>query len=185
MTPRSTLAVADGAEPEAAARFGMWVFLGSDAMSFGALLAAYAVLRARAASWPEAAARLDLGLAALATFVLLASSLTMALAVDNVDRPRVARGWIGATLGLGVLFLALQALEDRGLWQRGVGFSADQAASTFFVATGWHGLHVAVGVLLLAGVVARGRLGALTAIALFWQFLDAVWMLLFTFLYLI
>jgi cytochrome c oxidase subunit III len=177
--------VADSAAPESVGRFGMWVFLVTDAMSFGALLLAYAVLRARAQSWPEAAARLDVPLASVATFVLLASSLTMALAVDNAATPGAARRWLLATLALGLGFLALQAFEYRALARHGIGFGSDQAASSFFVATGWHGLHVLAGVVVLAVVTARGRLGALPMVALFWQFLDAVWILLFTFLYLV
>ncbi|HEX8950357.1 MAG TPA: cytochrome c oxidase subunit 3, partial [Polyangia bacterium] len=154
------------ADEEPVARFGMWVFLVTDAMSFGALLLAYAVLRAGADAWP--AARLDLRLAAVATLALVASSLTL------------ARGRIVATLALGVAFLGLQALEYATLARHGVGFAADRAASIFFAATGWHGLHVVAGLVALA--VARRSPGG--AAALFWQFVDAVWIVLFTAFYL-
>jgi len=155
------------ADEEPDARFGMWVFLVTDAMSFGALLGAYAMLRAGAASWPHA--RLDLRLAAVATLALLASSVTLA-------RRRVV-----ATLVFGVVFVVLQAAEYATLARHGVGLAADRAASIFFAATGWHGLHVIAGLVALA--VAR-RSASRAAAALFWQFVDAIWILLFTAFYL-
>lgn len=154
------------ADEEPVARFGMWVFLVTDAMSFGALLLVYAVMRAGADAWPATAARLDLRLAAVATLALLGSSLTLA-------RRRVA-----ATLALGAAFLALQAFEYATLARHGVGFGSDRAASIFFAATGWHGLHVVAGLLALA--LARRS----SAAALFWQFVDAMWIVLFTAFYL-
>lgn len=163
----SQAAVADSAARAPIARFGMWVFLVTDAMSFGAFLLSYALLRARAESWPDTAARLDLPLASLATVLLLASSLTL------------ARGRVVATIALGAAFVGLQAFEWITLGRHGVGFAADRAASSFFVLTGWHGLHVLVGLVLLAVA------GARRPIALFWQFVDAVWIVLFTVLYLL
>jgi len=164
----------------------MWTFLASDAMSFGGLLVAYAVLRTRADAWPAAAARLDVPLAAVLTLVLLASSLTVALAADaaRAGRARATAGWLGATLALGAAFLGGQAWEWHALAHHGVGFAADQAASTFYAITGWHGAHVAAGLVYLGVVLARRRGEAVASAALFWQFLDAVWMVLFTAVYL-
>lgn len=158
--------VADSAAEEPVGRFGMWVFLVTDAMSFGALLLTYALLRVRAESWSDVAAKLDLPLAALATLLLLFSSLTM------------ARGRVVATLALGAAFVALQAFEWIALGRHGVGLGADRAASSFFVVTGWHGLHV------LAGLVLVAVRGAHRPVVLFWQFVDAVWIVLFTVFYL-
>lgn len=155
---------------EPVARFGMWIFLVTDAMSFGALLSAYAVLRARAESWPDMAARVSLPLGAVATLVLLASSLTL------------ARGKRLATLALGVAFLGAQAIEYTLMARHGAGFGRDPAASIFFATTGWHGLHVVAGVIALA--CARGNNVAAGSPALFWQFVDAVWIILFAAFYL-
>ena len=155
---------------EPVARFGMWVFLVTDAMSFGALLCVYAVERARAERWPDVAARLNLPLAAVATLLLLASSLTL------------LRGKRAATLALGVAFVGAQAFEYATLARHGVRFSADAAASIFFAATGWHGLHVVAGLIALA--CARRDEIAAGSPALFWQFVDAVWIVLFTAFYL-
>ncbi len=156
------------ADEEPVARFGMWVFLVTDAMSFGALLLAYGVLRAGAETWPHTAARLDLRLAAIATLALVASSWTL------------ARGRVRVTIVLGGAFVALQGLEYALLARHGVGFAADRAASIFFAATGWHGLHVVAGLIALAAA----RPSSSGAAALFWQFVDAVWIVLFTAFYL-
>jgi len=157
------------ADEEPVGRFGMWVFLVTDAMSFAALLLAYAVLRAGADHWPHTAARLDLRLAGVATLALVASSLTL------------ARGRVVATMLLGGAFVMLQALEYALLAHHGVGFAADHAASIFFAATGWHGLHVVAGLVALAAARGSSPSGA---VALFWQFVDAVWIVLFTAFYL-
>jgi cytochrome c oxidase subunit III len=170
----------------ATGRLGMWIFLVTDAISFAALLIAYGVLRARSDTWPAAATWLDVPLAAIATFVLLGSSLTMALAVDAADagRARAAAGLVAATGALGLVFLGAQAFEYAALARRGVGFAHGQPASTFYACTGWHGAHLVVGLAYLAVVGARRRPASLRTCALFWQFLDAMWILIFTFVYL-
>lgn len=167
-------------------KLGMWVFLVTDAMSFGGLLTAYGTLRAGAAAWPRPGAWLDVPVAAIMTFVLLGSSVTMALAADAdvAGRARAARGFVAATIALGLLFLGGQAFEYATLARHGVGFARDLSASTFFVCTGWHGLHVAIGVGWLAGK-ALGARGRLETAALFWHFLDAMWILIFTVMYLV
>jgi heme/copper-type cytochrome/quinol oxidase subunit 3 len=144
------------------ARFGMWVFLVTDALSFAALLAAYATLRARAESWAHIGTSLPL--AAVAAAALFASSLTL------------MRGRVGATLALGVAFLGAQAFEWIALLRHGG--TGELAASLFIVTTGWHGLHVVAGLIVLA-LFRRSP-----AAALFWQFVDAVWVVLFTAFYL-
>lgn len=166
-------------------KLGMWVFLVTDAMTFGGLLTAYGTLRARAAAWPAPSSWLDVPLAAAMTFVLLGSSVTMALAADAavVGRARAARVFAALTAGLGLVFLGGAAGEYAALAARGVGFSHDQAASTFYAVTGWHALHVLCGVVYVTVVAVRRR-GSETA-ALFWHFLDAMWILIFTVVYLI
>lgn len=167
-------------------RLGMWVFLVTDAMSFAGLLTAYGTLRAGAETWPRPSAWLNVPLAAVMTFVLLGSSVTMAQAHDAAagSRDRAARGWLAATLALGLLFVAGQGWEYATLARHGVGFARDQAASTFFVCTGWHGLHVAIGIVYLAAILRRPTARVETA-ALFWHFLDAMWILIFTTVYLV
>lgn len=172
-------------------KLGMWVFLGVDALSFAALLIAYGVLRARAAQWPDMTARLDLPLGAALTYVLLASSTTMALATGAArdGRAQAAARWLWTTIALGTIFVAGQALEWRTLIGRGLGIALDQAASSYYVCTGWHGAHVVAGLAILlscARAATDGAAGAsrLAVAALFWHFVDAVWILVFTFVYL-
>jgi heme/copper-type cytochrome/quinol oxidase subunit 3 len=168
-------------------RLGMWVFLASDALTFVMLLIAYAVLRLRAEHWPSAAARLDLPLSVVMTFVLLASSATMAMAAESAraGRRRSTLRWLGVTIALGVAFLGGQAWEWSALRRHGVGVALDQAASSFYVTTGWHGAHVAAGVIYLTIVGLRRRLDSVGPAALFWQLLDAAWIGIFTAHYLV
>jgi len=147
------------------ARFGMWVFLVTDALSFGALLTADATLRANAESWSRVGTNLPL--AAVAAVVLFASSVTL------------MRGRVGATLALGAAFLGAQVYEWIALLRHGG--AHDLAAQIFFVATGWHGLHVIAGLIVLA---LYRRTTSSGAAALFWQFVDAVWVVLFAVFYL-
>jgi heme/copper-type cytochrome/quinol oxidase subunit 3 len=166
---------------------GMWIFLATDAMGFGGLLIAYAVLRVRADSWPDPRTRLALGPAAIMTFALLASSLTMALATA-AERPAVRRRWLLATLLLGLGFLTGGAIEYAHLMNAtpGMGLASDLPASTFYALTGFHGAHVLAGVAALAWLFAR-RAGAraLAVMGLYWHFVDLAWMPIFTFLYLL
>lgn len=182
-TTAATTAAAGGSRGS----LGMWIFLAADALSFAALLIAYAVLRARAAAWPEAAARLDLPLAGALTYMLLASSTTMALAVGaaRAGREKSAARWLWATIGLGALFVAGQAFEWRALATHGIGVARDQAASSYYVCTGWHGTHVVAGLALLLGRTrAANDADKLAVAALFWHFVDAVWIVVFTSVYL-
>jgi cytochrome c oxidase subunit III len=151
------------------ARLGMWVFLVTDALSFAALFIAYAVLHVRATDWAPPGAHANLAIAGAATVALLASS------------PLLARGKVAVTLALGVVFLALQGVEYATLAHAGV--PAGQASSSFFAITGWHGLHVVAGLVALA--VAARRRDLLPPVALFWQLVDALWIVIFTILYLV
>ncbi len=166
---------------------GMWAFLATDAMGFGALFIAYAVLRVRAPSWPDPRARLDLVPAAAMTFALLGSSFTMTWAARAERGP--ARGsWLLATLLLGSGFLAGQLREYHHLWRASapLRIGPDLYASTFYALTGYHGLHVAIGLLsLLILAVSGSRRRTLEVAALYWHFVDLAWMPIFTFVYLV
>lgn len=176
-----------------AGKLGMWVFLLTDAVTFAGLLIAYGVLRARAAHWPDPATRLGIPLTAGMTFLLICSSVTMVLALAAAradDRRGVAR-WLALTILGGLLFLTGQAHEYVALVrEKHLGLATDHMASSFFVITGFHGLHVAAGVAYLTVVLARargGRAGAdeVELAGLFWHFVDVVWILVFTFVYLL
>ncbi len=166
---------------------GMWTFLGTDAMGFGGLFIAYAVLRVRADVWPDPRAHLGLGLAAAMTFALLASGFTMTEAARAADS-RARFAWLGATIGLGLAFLWGGIAEYRRLGAAAdpVRLGRDLYGATFYLLTGYHGLHVAAGVVALIVVAFRGaRPRTLEVVALYWQFVDLAWMPIFTFLYLL
>jgi len=165
----------------------MWTFLATDVMGFGGLFIAYAWLRVRAESWPDPRERLALAPAAAMTFMLLASSLTMTLATRAADRRRRLL-WLGATLALGVGFLAGGVAEYAHLagGASPMGFSSGLYASVFYALTGYHALHVVVGVVGVALMCrAKVKQQALETMALYWHFVDIAWMPIFTFIYLV
>ncbi|HEY0714969.1 MAG TPA: cytochrome c oxidase subunit 3 [Polyangia bacterium] len=181
-----------------ALKLGMWLFLISDAFSFTGLLVAYGVLRAAAPVWwPSGEPALGIGFTAALTFLLICSSLSMALAVDAArsgQRNR-ATAWVAITALAGGLFLLGQfheyfGIASDGLIAQGLRFGGSHRASTFFVITSFHAAHVLTGVilLLLALVRTRGARDAtnfVESVGLFWHFVDLVWILVFTFVYLI
>jgi heme/copper-type cytochrome/quinol oxidase subunit 3 len=165
---------------------GMWTFLATDAMGFAGLLIVYGILRVRADVWPDPRSRLALGPAAAVTFALLLSSLTMTLAT-RAPSVRARRGWLIATLGLGVAFLVGAAIEYAHLLVAAspMGLTSDLFASTFYVVTGFHALHVLAG-LIGVGLMLRAKHGtqAVETMGLYWHFVDAAWMPIFSFIYL-
>jgi heme/copper-type cytochrome/quinol oxidase subunit 3 len=177
-------------------KIGMWIFLASDAMGFGGLLLAYAMLRVRAAAWPDPEARFDRPLAAALTFALLFSGATMTavVAMCRSGRWRDARGLLCVTALAGAGFVAGQAVEFEALARsRHVGLTADHAAALFYLITGYHGVHVLVGVGTLAVIAARmqadrtprASLDSVEVASLYWQFVDLVWIVIFIVLYLL
>jgi cytochrome c oxidase subunit III len=177
-----------------AGRIGMWIFLVTDAMGFGALLLAYGVLRARAAGWPDPMERFMIPVAAAMTLALLTSSLAVLLALSAADEGRggAARGWLVATMLCGLAFLGGQAFEYSHLLlgSAPMGLRSGLFASLFYVITGFHGLHVVAGLLVLAAVaISRGTGPAwsrrVEVAALFWHFIDVAWVAIFTFIYLL
>jgi heme/copper-type cytochrome/quinol oxidase subunit 3 len=172
-------------------KVGMWLFLATDAMGFGGLLTAYGVLRVRADVWPDPHQRLDIARTVLMTVTLLTSSMTMTMAVQaaRVGRAWARRLWLAVTVALGLAFLGGQAAEYRHLLTAAqpMGLGTDEFASTFYVLTGFHGAHVAAGVLLLVALLVRRAAPARTleVAALFWHFVDLAWIPIFSFVYLL
>lgn len=179
-------------------KIGMWIFLVSDANMFAGLLLAYGVLRGGSDVWrPADQPALGINFTAGLTFLLICSSVTMVLAhaaMVEGDRARAARFLLLTALG-GVLFLCGQYHEYFGIWhpgltQQGLRFGSSAYASTFYVTTGFHGAHVFSGVVLLlltARSTARGKTTVhdVEAVGLFWHFVDLIWILVFTLIYLI
>ncbi|MBV9172072.1 MAG: cytochrome c oxidase subunit 3 [Chloroflexi bacterium] len=173
----------------------MWAFLASDCMFFGTLIATYMVYKNRSLDGPLPRETFDVPYTSVSAFVLLLSSLTMVLALAAIQhgQERKMRIWLSATALLGCVFLGGQFYEFTSFYHDGLTLSRNLFGSTFFTLTGFHGTHVAIGVLWLLSLVThsfRGRLhqehSLLVEIAgLYWHFVDIVWILIFTLVYLI
>jgi heme/copper-type cytochrome/quinol oxidase subunit 3 len=179
------------------AKIGMWIFLVSDAFSFGGLLIAQGILRSGSRTWvQEGEPDLGIPFTAALTFLLICTSFTnvMAWAAARDGRRRAAAALLALTGLGGALFLAGQYQEWFGIWapglvHEGLVFGQSARASTFYVITGFHGLHVIVGVLYIFTVLAfyvRGRATAhhVEILGLYWCFVDFVWVFVFSFVYL-
>jgi cytochrome c oxidase subunit 3 len=182
---------AAGAEPASAGKVGMWIFLTTDAMGFAGLLIAYAILRVHADQWPDPQERLAVLQAAVMTGLLVTSSFTMTLAVRaaRAGRRGARAGWHATTIALGGAFLGGQVMEYGHLASgpHAMGLGADAFSETFYAITGYHGLHVLVGLAILVGllIAPRARPRSLEVAALFWHFVDLAWIPIFSFVYLL
>jgi cytochrome c oxidase subunit 3 len=195
----STAALAAHEAPHAPPRnavFGMTLFLASEAMLFAGLIAGYLVLRLSSPAWPPdpESPALPVVLTGINTVFLVGSSFTYHAAEVAVKKGKSGLGWLFVTIVLGLTFLGIQAYEWMHLHHEGLWFNKGGAfGSSFFVLTGFHGLHVAVGVLMIIVAFFRQLGGAYTAqnhtylilTGMYWHFVDVVWVFLFTVLYLI
>jgi cytochrome c oxidase subunit 3 len=177
-------------------KVAMWLFLGSDSLTFGALLSAYGAMRSGSADWPVPSSILNVPLTALNTFILICSSVTMVKALSAIRRgdQQGLQKYLLGTIAGGVIFLSVQAYEwTRLISHDGLRLSKNLFCATFFSLTGFHGAHVFAGVVYLTTILLMARKGAYTAehhhrveiVGLYWHFVDLVWILVFTFVYLI
>ena len=183
-------------------KIGMWLFLGADGMSFAGLLLAYAVLRATQPNWPNPVDALGgVGLSGFMTFWLICSSVSMVLSIDacKMRNREKMLFWLMVTVIGGSGFLLMQVYEyfhlinDLGMTFSHYAHGNNLFSSTFFSITGFHGLHVLSGTLYLAylyklaheGRFDKGDYNLLEIGGLFWHFVDLVWILVFTFVYLL
>jgi cytochrome c oxidase subunit 3 len=178
------------------AKLGVWTFLATEVLLFGALFTAYAVFRAKyPALFHAEHLKLDRALGLANTIVLITSSLTVVLGVDAIRRgkTRLLRMYYGATILLGAVFLCVKYVEWTAEFRHGVYPGTNIFFSLYFTLTGLHGIHVLLGMGVLAYVVVlagRGRLSeSYTTPAemsgLYWHFVDLVWIYLLPLLYLI
>jgi cytochrome c oxidase subunit 3/cytochrome o ubiquinol oxidase subunit 3 len=180
-----------------AAKFAMWCFLGTECILFGGLIANAITNWVQDSHINEHLQTLDsLVIVSINTFLLLASSLCVVLALDGIqkgDRNALAR-WLGATALLGAAFVAIQGYEYSKLFSEGIELGASKFANGFFFLTGFHGLHVIAGVLwalVLVGNIywlngfSREEHMGVEVFGLYWHFVDVVWIFIFTLIYLI
>jgi cytochrome c oxidase subunit 3 len=176
--------------------FGMTLFLASEAMLFAGLIAGYIVLRLSSPAWPPSPdlPKLPVVLTGINTVFLIASSFTYHAAEVAVKKGKKGTAWLFLTVLLGSLFLCIQGYEWYHMHHEGLWFNTGGAyGSSFFVLTGFHGLHVLVGVLMIAWALIRQLGGAYTAqshtylilAGMYWHFVDVVWLFLYSVLYLV
>ncbi len=193
-----------GRQPLSNTMLGFILFVASEVMFFGGLFAAYFVARADAPSWPphellspeQIAAGVELelhvALPAFATAILVLSSVTMQIGVWQIARGNRTGliWWLVVTIVLGLAFLAMQLYDYQQLH---FGASDTVYGTTFYTLTGFHGAHVAGGVLFMFVILMRSLAGqfsarsheAVEACSFYWHFVDVVWIILFTMLYII
>jgi heme/copper-type cytochrome/quinol oxidase subunit 3 len=194
-------------------KVAMWVFLASDCMFFGSLIATYLIYRGRAeelyhsfttlpdgtqvrqGAGPLPSEILDIPYTSVSAFVLLMSSLTMVLALAAVQKgnARNTRVWLAATAILGSIFVGGQFFEFTEFKHEGLGLTTNMFGTTFYTLTGFHGAHVTIGIVMLLSLLLLSIRGGVTQrdalnveiIGLYWHFVDIVWIIIFTLVYLI
>jgi heme/copper-type cytochrome/quinol oxidase subunit 3 len=188
--------------PESWGKLGMWVFLAGDAMSFGGLLAGYGALRIAAGpNWPSPQQHFGISLTAFMTFLLICSSVTMVKSLSAIRHGDAGKMklYLGLTVLGGILFLGMQAYEWTHLIHDGLKLSghpyggSSLFGTTFFIITGFHGCHVLGGVIYLGTLLVSSMIRPYTVkdgdkleiAGLYWHFVDLIWILVFTFIYLI
>lgn len=174
--------------------FGFWLFLITDVILFATLFATFVVLRNNTAGGPEAADIIDLSLGIVNTFILLTSSFTSGLAVLAMHRGSRSGllGWLGVTALLGAAFVGIEISEFAHLVHEGATMQTSAFLSAFFTLVGAHGLHVSIGLVWMLGLILQLRRRGITPVterkvnvlSLYWHFLDAVWIFVFTVVYL-
>lgn len=174
--------------------FGIFVFLVAEAMIFLGLFAAYLTFRAVAPEWPPAGTpKLELLLPGVNTLILISSSFVVHRADEAIKKDDVKgmRLWFAITAAMGAVFLVGQLYE---YFHLEFGLTDNLFASTFYVLTGFHGLHVAFGLMLMLAVLWRSRREGhyssqshfgIEAAELYWHFVDVIWIILFVLLYLL
>ncbi|MXW42146.1 MAG: heme-copper oxidase subunit III [Acidimicrobiia bacterium] len=176
-------------------KLAMWVFLGSECLLFGGLISTYMFNKDRIGLNDIGPSDVfDIPFTSVSSFVLLMSSLTMVFAVSAITRGdlRANRIWLATTAALGATFVAGQVYEFTAFYSEGLGFTTNLFGSSFYALTGFHGAHVTIGIIMLMSLYImslRGNLPAERAetveiIGLYWHFVDIVWIVIFTIVYL-
>jgi heme/copper-type cytochrome/quinol oxidase subunit 3 len=178
-------------------KLGIWLFLASEVMLFGAMFSTLIILRTGAQSWPHGYDLLNVPLATLNTLVLISSSVSMVLAwaalrLNDFGKFRL---WLGTTFGLGCVFMVIKTIEYASKFSHHHYPSTDNFYATYFTMTGLHGLHVLGGMIIFAYFLGPGSkmwktkpeqfTNRIEVVGLYWHFVDLVWIFLFPTLYLL
>ena len=175
-------------------KLAMWLFLSTECLLFGALISTYLLYKTRGNGEVLPTDIFDIPFTSVSSFVLLMSSLTVVLAITSLQRGDIRRNqiWLLTTALLGAIFVGGQVYEFTAFYREGLGYTTNLFSSAFFTLTGFHGVHVSVGIIMLMSMYiqsVRGKLGPaqgekLEIIGLYWHFVDVVWIVIFTIVYL-
>ena len=176
-------------------KLAMWLFLGSECLLFGGLISTYMLYRGRHPKGPGPDQVFSIPYTSVSSFVLLMSSLTMVLAVAAAKERDIAKAklWMTVTALLGATFVGGQVFEFTEFYRKGLGYTTSLFGSSFYTLTGFHGVHVSVGIVMLMAVVGMlkaekvpgDKAEVIELVGLYWHFVDIVWILIFTLVYLI
>jgi cytochrome c oxidase subunit 3/cytochrome o ubiquinol oxidase subunit 3 len=176
-------------------KLAMWLFLGSECLLFGGLISTYMLYRGRHVKGPGPNQIFSIPYTSVSSFVLLMSSLTMVLAVAEAQKKNIdkAKLWMTVTAVLGATFVGGQIFEFTEFYRKGLGYTTSLFGSSFYTLTGFHGVHVTVGIIMLMATVGMLRndkvpgdkAEVIELVGLYWHFVDIVWILIFTLVYLI
>jgi cytochrome c oxidase subunit 3 len=176
-------------------KVGFWTLIGSECLFFGTLISTYMVYKGASLQGPYPHEILNIPLTTVSTFVLLMSSLSMVLALDGVQRgsKKLTLIWLAGVIVMGAIFLGFQVYEFQHFVHEGLTIPRNVFGSSFFVLTGFHGAHVAVGVvwmttlfiLALRDKLPPSRALVVEIAGLYWHFVDVVWIVIFVLIYLI
>ncbi len=187
-------------------KIAIWAFIGSECLFFASLIGTYLVYKGRSVvgpfpheSWTSPSGEhfeqiFEIPLVTFGTAVLLFSSffVVMALAGAQHGNRKMMIGWLGATIIAGLFFIGMQVYEFTHFVHKGLGFTTNLFGSSFYTLTGFHGTHVAIGIIWLTTIfvlAVRGKLPPEKALnlelaALYWHFVDVVWIVIFPVVYL-
>ena len=189
-------------------KLAIWTFIGSECMFFATLISNYLVNKGKSLvgpfaheAWTDPATRkvmepiIEIPLVTVGTALLLFSSLFIVLALYGAQKGnrKMLLGWLGATLFCGMFFVGMQVYEFTHFVHNGLGFTTNLFGSSFYTLTGFHGTHVTIGVIWLLTMFVLAFRGKLTPArslnlemaALYWHFVDVVWIIIFPVVYLI
>jgi heme/copper-type cytochrome/quinol oxidase subunit 3 len=176
-------------------KLAMWLFLASDCLFFGAFIATYLLYRGRSVKGPTPKDVYNIPFTSVTSFILLMSSLTMVLALAAIQRGdhRRFRVWIMATALFGAVFIAGQIFEFTEFTREGLNVDTNLFGSSFFILTGIHGTHVLIGIVWLIALwglsmqsrISQGDSERVEIAGLYWHFVDVVWIVIFTVIYLL
>jgi cytochrome c oxidase subunit 3/cytochrome o ubiquinol oxidase subunit 3 len=176
-------------------KLAMWLFLGSECLLFGGLITTYLIYKTPLPGQQGPKEIFDIGFTSVSSFVLLMSSLTMVLghsAIERGDHYRL-RLWLAATATLGSIFIAGQVYEFTAFVREGMGYTSSRFSSAFYTLTGFHGVHVTLGIVMLVsllvlsmrGKIPKEKAETVEIVGLYWHFVDVVWVVIFAIVYLI